>query len=139
MSEQLADLLARVKAATRPDREIDMRVLCAIACPQNRVERSRFNGEWCIFDRGERSWENRDWWRHDGWRLTESLDACVAIAERALPGCWWQVFKQASKEHKIEYAANIIGALSDPGFGPTPALALLGATLSTLLAKDQSS
>jgi len=86
MATDLAELLERVKAATNASQELDACIMAALAAPQGSyVEKSRFNGVWCVYEAGGRLWEKRGWWREGGWPVTASLDAALALVERVLP------------------------------------------------------
>jgi hypothetical protein len=98
----LAALLARVEAAEKPSEELDALILCAVAAPAGAfVEQSRINGAWCVYTAPDRLWERSSrggWWRRDGWPLTASLDAALALVERVLPGAQWMVASESAVE-----------------------------------------
>lgn len=90
----LQDLITAVEGAEAGSDELSARVVAALMAPAGcYVEKSRFNGAWCIYQPVEgkaprlfedhRSGKN---WRPDGWPVTTSLDAAVALIERKLPG-----------------------------------------------------
>lgn len=114
MSEQLADLLARVKAANGPDRKIDFAV--------EEIESIIINP-------------------HLVPNYTASIDACVSLVERVLPGWIWQINSPATKADAAYawIAERLADGSTFSSLGDTPCFALLAAILSALLAKDQSS
>lgn len=91
-----ADILASLEKLTGPSEEIDAEILCLLAAPAgSKVEQSRFNGAWCIYEPRQSGkepfalWEWRGWHRARGWPVTGSLDAIVALIEQKLPGAEW--------------------------------------------------
>lgn len=139
----LTALIERLEKADGPDRELDELIRCALlAEPGAYVEKSQFNGEWCIY-KGE--WAGRpklyerprsvprELW--DG-SLTASIDAAVALAERVLPGRSVMMgWRQASNTKPWAR----VGLWPDPdATGATPALALVTATLRALSAQEGS-
>jgi len=101
-------LLERVKAATGPDLGIDEAVRHAI---------------------DKRMMEPQLIWR-ETFPYTASIDAAVAMTERVLPGWEWQVRKTGYVElhHPTHHLKDEVG------YGATPPLAILAATLSALIA-----
>ena len=87
MTRDLTLLIERVRSGSGADERLDAEIMCAIAAPDGSfVEQSRFNFAWCIYEKPGRLWNKRDWHRPDGWPLTSSLDAVVALVEKKLPG-----------------------------------------------------
>lgn len=81
MSERdLSDLIARVEAATGPDREIDVAILRALP----------IEGGWFSVWPDHLTWDSLDAGKFAP-PLTASLDAALGLAERVLPGVMWQV------------------------------------------------
>jgi hypothetical protein len=80
-------LAARCEAATGPDERLAAEIMQATFAPGGFVEQSRINGAWCVYDAPNRL--ARMPHRREGWLITESLDAIVAMIERELPGWWW--------------------------------------------------
>lgn len=128
---ELTALIARVEAATRADLELDALILCEVAAPKGSfVERSKINGAWCIYEEPSRLWEmssRNGWHRSEGWGLTSSLDAALSLLERVLPGSHWRLWRSETAK---AYAADV--GDNDTCYAPTPALALVLATLKAL-------
>lgn len=106
------ELLARVKAATEPDREIDA-AITALFFDAAEVEISQ---HYSI---------QRDYY-------TSSLDAIVASIERELPGRWWSV--DGPSPDAGASIQRLDGDWPFAGLGATPALACCAAFLSALAA-----
>lgn len=132
----MRDLIERVEKLTGPDREVDERIICAVAAPAGAyVEQSRINGNWCIYvpnHRGEpKLWKAEGWWRAGGWPVTGSLDAAIALKERLLPG--WSLAMLVGPERTSVFVRD--KTLLDPnkierdGYSASPAIALVLATL----------
>jgi hypothetical protein len=71
--------------------------------------------------------------------LTNSLDAAIALTERVLPGSWWIIAKGKMTDAEPLYGAQMLFGADDvigEGEGPTPAIALVLATLRALEAKE---
>lgn len=138
----LPDLLARVKASERPSEELDALILCALAAPPGAfVAQSKINGAWCTYTASNRLWEKSSrpggWYRRDGWALTASLDAALALVERVLPG--WLV--SVNDLPPLNPAGSAVACLRADakaddvlGYGNTRPLALLTAMLKALIA-----
>lgn len=136
MTADLSAIIARLEAAEVGGDELSARAMQVLVVPNGRVEQSRINGAWCIYV-GDQLWQERGWWRPDGWPVTTSLDAALALAERVLPGWLWDVTT----------ITTAVGGLRKPlasvvrpdqtegeeiktwGYGATPALALCIAIL----------
>lgn len=59
---ELSALIERLEKAEKPSDELDALIMCAVAAPEGSyVERSPFNGAWCIHKPGhkKRLWEKR--------------------------------------------------------------------------------
>jgi hypothetical protein len=133
--DQEADLIARLEAATGPDRELDARIWCAVFAPEGAyVERSRFNGEWCIYHgKSVRSGEPRLWEAKNSRvrPVTESLDAALTLVP--VGGWRWHV--------DYRPGAQCWHGLSSPfndecdSLGATPAIALCIAALKARAAR----
>ena len=141
MTADLKALLARVEGATGPSDELDALILCALVAPAGcYVERSKYNGAWCIFEpmNGRsvaRLWEDRGPFREGGWPLTSSLDATTSLVERVRPGWAWGVgnTEAGSQAYLMKRGAGLIG-----GRARSPALALLSALLRSLIETDNA-
>jgi hypothetical protein len=82
----------------------------------------------------------------DAPKLTGSVDACIALAERLLPGWNWFLAIECGDK---EYCAKLFDpstieslrrtASADDEYGATPALAMLGAILSAVRGRQQGS
>lgn len=125
MTADLSVLIARLEAAETGSDELSAHVMQALVVPNGRVEQSRFNGVWCIYI-GDRLWQERGWWRPDGWPVSTSLDAALALAERVLPG--WQIGMWTTKQNAVGSVLREDGGAFD-ATSSTPALALCIAVL----------
>lgn len=113
-----SSLLSRVEAARDADRELDMRILCALMAPAGSyVDRSKYNGAWCIYDASHRLWEKRSWWHQDDWPLTSSTDAALRLVERMLP--WWDITMRRGLrgEYAMAEICQRTGAFRDETLG----------------------
>lgn len=127
-----AELLERV-LAKGPSEELDAHILCALAAPEGSVvEQSRFNGAWCIYTARGRLWEKRGWHRPEGWALTASLDAAVALVERVKPGWAVQMTRQGDGEGAARLWPQNYTGEQYCATCATPALALIAALLRSL-------
>lgn len=136
----LPDLLARVRAAEGPSREID----CALACALDGfwVELAAYPNQDGTILRADfcRTNEDGGWSSpgHGGDQMvrayTASLDAALALVERVLPGWHWEVGKEPDKPLFSAWVVRDDGtASSGETWAPTPALALLAALLTALI------
>ncbi len=130
----VADLLARVEAATGPDRELDRLIVLATIIPEGPgvVREPWGDGSYTIYDNG------RKMGRVTADEYTKSLDAALALVERVRPGWTWQLWWDARR------MAVLIapGHKSPPYFkatAATPPLALIAALLSATLDAGQAS
>lgn len=137
-AQPLASLLARVEAATGPDRETDAAIWLHFTPGatrwSTRVRHAKTGHEWDVD-------ETRD---ATGYLVTvpdytASLDAALALVERTLPS--WMVSLLLSREHGRHFASVRNGSIINPdkiegtGEATTPALALLAALLKALQAQ----
>ena len=139
MSNRYADLIGKLATLDGPDREVDAEILCTFLAPVgSKVVRSPFNDAWVIYEPRAYSprpfalWEKPRPWRLDHESLTGSLDAAIALTERLLPGIWWVIAKGKTTLAEPMYGAQLFFGEHEefaPGEGPTPAIALLIATL----------
>jgi hypothetical protein len=65
-------------------------------------------------------------------RPTASLDAAIALCERVLPGCGWQVHSPRKNVADFSTAGLMVGDTFASGHAKTPAIALVLATLKAL-------
>lgn len=130
-------LLERVRAASGPDRNLDLAIHMAL-------EPANYAPGWAWDDLGRPP------------HLTASLDATVALVERVLPG-WqfalagpWKWAEHTPRAGQPIWYAEVARDSEDDGLGykemndlsyrgATPALALISALLSALLAGDHIS
>lgn len=79
----LSDLIARVEAATGPDRETDGMIWCAA----NDYQFLEWDGDGCRYRAVSDGWFDS----HHIPSYTASLDAAIGLVERVLPGWVWNV------------------------------------------------
>lgn len=130
------ELLTRLRAATGPDRELDAD-----------IERAFFVG--AELDAAPWEYRGKGFWidlsEIDGFntvdarKFTESIDAAVALAERALPGWKWLVSSSdlINECEGLSYASVWLPEADEgnPAKAPTPALALCIAIVEALEAR----
>jgi len=126
-------LVARLEGAEAGNDELSAHVLKALIAPADAwVERSRFNGAWCIYECPEkpRVWEVSGPLRNAP--VTTSIDAALSLAGRVLPGMGaWDVGFAYSVAPSY-YARLVVVRVGQPeefGRAATPALALCIAIL----------
>lgn len=124
MSEKLTELLARLDAATGPDREIDWAVFSACGFRVNDLQKSR----WRV-------------WLVDNWAplppVTASIDAALALVERLLPGSFYHFAKGRVSEREPLFGFQILfGADEVIGSGESnhACIAVILAALRALIA-----
>jgi hypothetical protein len=125
-TDPMAELAARCEAATGADRGLDALIWCAVFAPAGSyVERSRFNGEWCIYNGVDRKGEARLWEDRYHQRVqpvTASIDAAVMLVPE---GALWkltrlvnigigEIFQRPRGEPELVFAAGV-------GVGKAPA------------------
>lgn len=112
----LADIISRIERATGPDRELDVDLMAAFL-PRHKVT-TEVGFEELI--RVAWAWDSREgiWREVERIPYTASVDAVLALMQRALPDAFWLVDKQC-------FASVGDGR----GKAATPALALLLALL----------
>jgi hypothetical protein len=138
----LADLRARVEAATKPSQELDAQILQVLFVPKGYVEQSRINGRWCIYDgTTDRSGRPRLWEAtgklHEIKQSspTASLDAVLALVGEKLPDnviTSVTVVRANGGVQCIGIVTFVGDAHTVKANAPTPALALLSAVLAAL-------
>jgi hypothetical protein len=111
----LSELLAKVQAASGADKELDALILCATLAPAgSKIEKSKFNGAWCIYAPATygkepfKAWETPAPWRMEHMRLTASIDAALALVERVLPGRWSEMLRWAMDNMWAEQAPHML-------------------------------
>jgi len=145
MTPTLSDLRARVAEARGPDRILDRDICIALnyvgvtgasADPAHIPENLRYDPDWDEEDDLIYEFDGREWCT-EAEKLTASLDACVALAERVLPGCYWHVERTgpATGEAIVIRPGHADDAASVEA--ATPALAMLDAILAALEARQQ--
>lgn len=137
-AHDLSSLLERVKAASGPDRELDCAI--AIAVDGFFIDGADYKGrpKYCYLD--ERG-QNSPGQGHDMLVrcYTASLDAALALVERAKPA--WAGLIHLSIAGSGQAAIEARDPCDDrtvQEFGHTPALALLAALLSALIAQGET-
>lgn len=130
----LTDLLARVEAATGPDRELDGDIALACGAVVDPAERNLMGivtvPAWWTMPRAScAKWPHRT----TPWPLTASIDSALALAERVLPGWAWMLRGSFAKlwEPHGKPPGNDFDAM-----GRSPALAIIAAILKALIAAD---
>lgn len=144
-ADELRALRERVRAATGPDRELDAAICAALRYVGARERDVLWVARWTgpIEGRGERvvllgatgecAWAKAP-------LLTASIDAALALAERALPKAR---LDRLSDRRRLTAAGDwhcrFTGAITDDanGFGLTAALAILDALLTALIAQAE--
>lgn len=120
----VAELLARVEAATGADRELDFAIY-----------RIAFNAKQVGGDSGVReAWLPGYVYPHEAKPYTASLDAALALVERVLPGYFLQMERCRPGGESIAgkpWWARL-NSHHDSATGSTPALALLAAMLRAI-------
>jgi hypothetical protein len=119
---------------------LDRLILCALAAPAGSyVERSKFNGEWCIYlnelDRSgmPKLWQDRNWeYGGDRFRYTASIDAALALVERVRPDWGFQLVSAGSFHECRMWATNPGVDSQEPATGNTLPLAILACLLASM-------
>jgi hypothetical protein len=135
-----APLITRLEKAAEGSDELSANIMMLFRAPAGRVEQSAINGAWCVYEASGRLVENSSrngWWRPDGWKVTTSIDAALALAERVLPGCNYSLYRDLTVQPDgkcwayIQHVATDRGCPTSFSSGPsaTPALALCIAIL----------
>lgn len=121
----LLDLATRCEKATGPDQELDRLIWAAVFAPAGAyVERSRFNGEWCIYAGVDRKGDPRLW----EWRgrekapqpVTNSIDAAMLLGEPGAEISISTLYGVARVEYPLNFAdhaphyAEHVGGLIAP-------------------------
>lgn len=85
----LKTLLAKIEAATGPDRRIDASIMCALRGYTMHEESDPANGIFAFWDGvpWKSTCHNCTSWPE----ITASLDAAIALVCEELPGWWWKV------------------------------------------------
>lgn len=124
-------LIERLEKAGEGSGELSAHVMMHFRAPDGKVEQSAINGAWCVYEASGRIVENSSrngWWRPEGWKVTESLDAALALAERVLSGhrCMVERNFDGAGWAMVQRAPEYAKIMTDAA---TPALALCLAVL----------
>lgn len=132
---ELEQLLERVKVAKGPDRELDADIAAALG----------FKIEWKQANYTLEMYPVITWppGREPCPQFTTSIDAALALVERVLPGFQWLIRNDETRGffanlHEPHKSPNQ-GHWSAPCWAATPALAILSALLTALIAQKQAS
>lgn len=130
MTADLSALIARLEAAEVGSRELDARMWCA-------TEGISFKKMLTVKGFPDRQYSFRtsigDVGLHGLFghppigHVTTSLDAALALAERVLPGCGWELYAAYEIKGSMKYGCNL--GEEDTAYAFTPALALCIAIL----------
>jgi len=113
--QTLSDLLEKVRACEGADREVDRLIVEAFGTKPSGIPV-------CANILGIGA-------------FTSSVDAALALVERVLPGWWWAVGQYSGGAASANVSRD--GKRHGPDvMAPTPALALLAALLTALLAEE---
>jgi hypothetical protein len=140
----LHELLERVKAASGPDRELDAAIHMAVLPDDfaSKIMRGDYATHSWRLGSGGVSYVSPNsggtsGGSHPVAAYTASIDAAVALIERVLPGCEWDVSTASGGRagYEVEIVRPHGGAWTRPG--PTPPLALIAALLEAKIAEDK--
>jgi hypothetical protein len=146
-AQELLKLAERVEALTRPDRETDALIRCALfAADGAYVEQSKINGAWCVLEVGYngkvRSWEPKGLSQEQRiGSFTASLDAALSLVPKGWAftvARWWcdgddKPLFYADCADLVKIQADEDGEIME-GRALTPALALTAAALRAMAA-----
>lgn len=116
----LPQLLARVEAATGPDRALDLDIARTLA--PDVIVSKQYGGAGSPVE------------AFTYWKYTESVNAILALIDRALPGAWWRVEHRDPEKHTDWATCGPPGA-QEQADAATPALALCAALLKAKIAE----
>lgn len=136
---ELQSLLARVEAATEPDRDIDADLTVALLGGKAEWLTAQYTGDLVAAHVVPSANHRGGLAKQPVYALTASLDAALALVGRVLPGWAWSVGNKASGGQA--YLMSGPGAVLCGGEANTPALSLLAALLKALITQgvdDQS-
>jgi hypothetical protein len=134
----LAELLERVRAATGPDEMLAADICVHLQYGGGGSEGAsnvRTDPDWegeLLFEIGTEDCVNPIP------KLTASIDAALGLVERVLPGCSWRIQRNLDGRDWAELyrrKGEFFDVWSEGGFQATPALAILAALLSALIAQ----
>lgn len=138
MTAQLSDLLARVKAATGPDRAIDAAIACAFMFPGRRpAQPDDFEGRFG-HSPGDIKVEHGFLMARAYTRSTDELEELI---EHQLPGAWWLFAKGRTQAREPLFGVRLLFGsdeiLGEGEHDSNLALAGLDALLKTLIARGR--
>lgn len=126
----LQSLLSRVEGAKTGDRELDARIHCAIlGYTDPSWEGRAFCDTWAFGYTYTLNGKRYDSTEAEQTRITTSLDAALALVERAKPN-------EADVFMRETLDRTYTSGRCEPGFGPRLALALIAALLRALITQD---
>lgn len=119
----LLDLIARLEAATGPDRDTDL-VIMQVLFPECAMYFPLCQGDEPVFWHGPFA-------KQECPKLTASIDAAVALIERVLPGAEWSAARNSNGEYFGWIVSDGMPHCDDH---ETPALVLCTALVKALIA-----
>lgn len=135
--DELLELADRVEKLSRPDKQVDAMIRCAVFAPAGAyVEQSRFNGAWCIYHGANRNGEPLLWERRGltpEQRLgefTASLDSAMTLVPEG-----WTRFGGNANGYEEMTLTNDDLRRTVISFAATPALALTSASLRAIASR----
>lgn len=127
---KLKDLLERVENAAGADHGLNIDILVGLGqCV--REKRGRDRVEWLYPTDGKYRWGTSPYGYDAAPNVVASIDACVALIEKTLPGAKWSL-------HSDPCALVSMDGEGIYSHAATPALALLFALLKSLIAQASS-
>lgn len=132
----LAGLLARVRAARGPDRELDGDIANALSQAPEGFRRSKIRSNSMMWaEKTKSDWDHAERW--DAPRYSASIDAALALVERGVPGAIWE--REVSGDIGIWWRESptndwIIGQSNELASVP---LTILAAAFETIIAKER--
>jgi len=144
-TEQLTALLERVKAAVGPDREIDVRLVVLVR--DRRELREDVHPEFGpqIISRNPKPPHDENWADHPTNSVppyTASIDSALALVERVLPMTLWATGSMEDGpfcQLVVPTEGGSYAGGDHRAYAETPALAILAALLTALIAQEKAS
>jgi hypothetical protein len=132
----LTELLARVEGATGADRELDADIM--IALDPERLNWAEYQASLPCGAPSDTIAKERRW---RAFQYTASIDAALALCERVLPGCTWEL-SLGRDEDGLYYIANIQSddyqSYGNGCLRSTSSLTTVAALLKALISQEQS-